>query len=79
MISFRIDGFDLAVQRILKSLLPTPQFENINSSALRLLYGPTFTFIHDNWKKTIALTIWTFAGKVMYLLFNTLSRLMIVK
>ena len=27
--------------------------------------------------KTIALTIWTFAGKVMFLLFNTLSRLVI--
>ena len=27
--------------------------------------------------KTIALTIWTFAGKVMYLLFNMLSRLVI--
>ena len=28
---------------------PTPQFENINSSAL--LYGPTLTSVHDNWKK----------------------------
>ena len=28
-------------------------------------------------RKTIALTIWTFAGKVMFLLFNTLSRLVI--
>ena len=26
------------------------QFESIHSSVLRLLYGPTFTFIHDNWK-----------------------------
>ena len=25
----------------------TPQFKNINSSALRFLYGPTLTFIHD--------------------------------
>ena len=31
------------------------------------------TFIHDYWK-TIALTIWTFVGKVMSLLFNMLSR-----
>ena len=30
----------------------------------RLLYGPTLTSIHDYWE-TIALTIWTFVGKVM--------------
>ena len=29
---------------------PTPQFESINSSALRLLYGPILTSIHDYWK-----------------------------
>ena len=29
---------------------PTPQFESINSSVLSLLYGPTFTSIHDYWK-----------------------------
>ena len=29
---------------------PTPQFESINSSMLSLLYGPTFTFVHDYWK-----------------------------
>ena len=40
---------------------------------LSLLYGPTFTSIHEYWK-TIALIIWTFIGKVMSLLFNTLSR-----
>ena len=28
----------------------TPQFKNINSLALCLLYGPTFTSIHDYWK-----------------------------
>ena len=33
------------------------------------------TSIHDYWKKTIALTRWTFVGKVMSLLFNMLSRL----
>ena len=49
---------------------------NINSSALSLLYGPTLTSIHDCWK-TIALTRWTFVGKVMSLLFNMLSRFVI--
>ena len=54
----------------------TPQFKSINSSALSLLYGPTLTSIHDHWK-TIALTRWTFVGKVMSLLLNMLSRLVI--
>ena len=49
LIFFRIDWFDLlAVQGTLKS--PAPQFESINSSTVRLLYGPTFTSIHDYWK-----------------------------
>ena len=29
---------------------PAPQFKSINSLALRLLYGPTLTSIHDHWK-----------------------------
>ena len=55
---------------------PTPQFENISSLVLSLLYGPTLTSIHDT-GKTIALAIWTFVGKVMSLLFNMLSRFII--
>ena len=43
---------------------------------LSLLYGPSFTSIHDYWKTT-ALIRWTFVGKVMSLLFNTLSRFVI--
>ena len=43
---------------------------------LSLLYGPTLTSIHDYWK-TIAMTRWTFLGKVMSLPFNVLSRLVI--
>ena len=43
---------------------------------LSCLYSPTLTSIHDYWK-TIALTRWTFVGKVMSLLFNMLSRLVI--
>ena len=41
---------------------------------LSLLYNPTLTSMHDYWK-TIALTRWTFVGKVMSLLFNMLSGL----
>ena len=34
----------------LKESSPTPQFKSINSLAVSLLYGPTFTSIHDYWK-----------------------------
>ena len=53
---------------------PTPQFKSINSSVLSFLYSPTFTSLHDT-GKNIALTRWTFVGKVMSLLLNMLSRL----
>ena len=72
LISFMIDWLDLlAVQGTLKSLL-----KSINSSALSFLHSPTLTSIHDYWK-TIALTRWTFVGKVMSLVLNMLSRLVI--
>ena len=29
---------------------PTPQFKNINTSALSFLHSPTFTWMHDHWK-----------------------------
>ena len=43
---------------------------------LSFLDSPTLTSIHD-YGKTIALTRWTFVGKVISLLFNMLSRLII--
>ena len=76
-ISFRMDWLALlAVQGTLQESSPIPQFKSINSSALSLLYSPTLTSIHDYWT-TIALTRWIFAGKVMSLVFNMLSRLII--
>ena len=51
---------------------PTPQFKSINSLVLSFLYNPTLTS-----GKTIALTRWTFVGKVMSLLLNMLFRLVI--
>ena len=54
----------------------TKKFKSINSLALSFLYSPTLTSIHDT-GKTIALTRWTFVGKVMSLLLNMLSRLVI--
>ena len=76
LISFKTDWFDLlAVQETLKSS-PTPQFKSISSLAfsyfLVQLSHPCMTT-----GKTIALTTWTFVSKVMSLLFNMLSRLII--
>ena len=46
LISFRIDWLDLlAVPRDSQESSPTPQFEDINSSVLSFLYGPTPTSI----------------------------------
>ena len=77
LISFRIKWFDLlAVQEILNSILQHHSSKIVNSSVLNILYGPTLTSIHDYWK-TVALTIPIFVGKIMSMLFNMLSRLVI--
>ena len=71
LISFRMDWLDLlAVQGNLKSLLQH------NSSKASILQRSTFFMVQLSHPymtigKTIALTRWTFAGKVMSLLFNT--------
>ena len=77
LISFRIDWFDLlAVQRTLKSLLQchSSKASIIQCSALFIvqLSHPYMTT-----GKTIALTRWTFVDKIMSLLLNMLSRLVI--
>ena len=77
LISFRVDWFDLlAVQETLKSLL---QHQSSNASILR--YSAFFivqlSHPYMTTAKTIALTRWTFVSKVMSLLFNMLSRLVI--
>ena len=55
------------------------QFKNINSLVLSLFYSPTVTSIHDHWKNHSFeyMDIWIFVGKVMSLIFNMLSRLVI--
>ena len=51
LISFRINWLDLlATPRDSQESSPASQFENINSLALSLLYGPTVTSIHDYWR-----------------------------
>ena len=74
LISFRMDWLDLlAVQGTLKSL-------QHHSSKASILQCPAFFIVqlshpYMTTGKTKALTRWTFAGKVMFLLFDTLSRL----
>ena len=55
---------------------PTPQFKSINSLVLSFLKSPTLISIHDHWKNH-RLVYMDFVGKVMSLLFNMLSRLLI--
>ena len=53
------------------------QFKSINSLGLSVLYDP-IAYSYMPTGKPIALTIWTFVGKVLSLPFNRLSRLVIV-
>ena len=77
LISFRIDWFDLSIVQVtLKSLVQH------HSSKASILQGSAFFMVHLSHMymttgKIIALTIWTFVGKVMSLVFNMLSRLVI--
>ena len=77
VISFGMDRLDLlAVQGTLKSLL---QHYTLKASVLRCSAFFTVQLSHPYMTtgKTIALTRWTFVDKVMSLLFNVLSRLII--
>ena len=77
LISLRMDWLDLlAVQGTLKSFLQH------HSSKASILWSPAFFIIQVSHPymttgKTIALPRWTFVGKVMSLIFNMLSRLVI--
>ena len=77
LISFRMDWLGLlGVQRTLKSLL-----QHHSSKASIFWHSAFFTVqlshLYMTTGETIALTRWTFVGKVIYLLFNMLSRLVI--
>ena len=77
LISFRIDWFDLAVQRTLKSLL---QHHNSKTSILQhsTFFITQLSHLYMATGKTIALTIWTMvSSKVLSLLFHVLSRFLI--
>ena len=78
LISFRTDWFHLlAIQGTLKSLL---QHHSSKASILQCsaFFIVQFSHPYMTTAKTIALTRWTFVGKVMSLYFNSLSRLVIV-
>ena len=77
LISFRMDWLDLlAVQGTLKSL---PQHHSSKASILQCsaFFIVQLSHPYMTTGKTISLTRWTFVGKVMSLLFNMLSRLVI--
>ena len=77
LISFRIDWFDLsAVQETLKSLL---QHYSLKASILwcSAFFMVQLSHPYMTTGKSIALTIWAFVSKVMYLFFNTLSKFVI--
>ena len=77
LISFRMDWlYLLAVQGTLKSLL---QHHSSKPSILQRSVFFMVQLLHPymTTRKTIALTRWTFVGKVLSLLFNMLSRLVI--
>ena len=78
LISFRVDWLDLlTVQGTVKSVL------QLHSSKASILLCSAFFIVqlshpYMTTGKTIALTRWTFVGKVMFLLFNMLYRLAIM-
>ena len=74
LISFRMDWLDLlAVQGTLKNLL---QHHSSKSSILQhsAFFTVQLSYPYMTTGKTIALTRWTFVGKIMSLFFNMLSR-----
>ena len=76
LIFFRLDWFNLAVQGTLKSLL---QHHSLKASILQCsaFFMVQLSHPYMTIGKTIALTIQIFVGKIMALLFNMLSRLVI--
>ena len=77
LISFRMDCLDLLeVQGTLKSL-PQPYSSKASVLLCSAFFIVQLSHLYMTTGKTIALTRWTFAGKVMSLLFNMLSRLVL--
>ena len=78
LISFRIDWFDLLAMWGTFKIL-----HQHHSSKASIFWRSAFFMIqlsqlYMTTGKTIALTMWTFVGKVIYLLFNMLSRFVVI-
>ena len=78
LISFRIDWFDLLAMWGTFKIL-----HQHHSSKASIFWHSAFFMIqlsqlYMTTEKTIALTMWTFVGKVIYLLFNMLSRFVVI-
>ena len=79
LISFRIDGLDLlAVQGTLRSLL---QHHSLKASIFQcsVLFMAQLSHLYMTIGETIAWTIWSFAGKLISLLFKMLFRFVMVE
>ena len=76
LISFRIDWLDLlAIQGTLKSLLQHNSKASIFQCSAFFIIQLSHPYMTT--EKTVALTMWTFVSKVMFLLFHMLSKFVI--
>ena len=78
---FKVDFLELTgliflLSKGLSRVFSNTTVRKINSLVFSLLYGPALTSVHDYWKNHV-LTTQTFVGRVMSLLFTTLSRFVI--
>ena len=77
LFSFRIDWLDLLAVHGTLGVFSNTTVQKHQFFQANLLYGPTLKHPYMTTGKIIALTIWTFVGKVIFLLFNMLFRLVI--
>ena len=73
--SFRINWFDLLAVQGSQGSSPAPQFEASVQRSAFLMVQLSHPYMTTG--KTIALTVWVFISKMMSLLFNMLSRIVI--
>ena len=76
LISLELTGLISSQSKGLSRVFSNTTVQKHHSLVFSLLYGYTLTHIHNYWKNH-SFAIWTFNGKIMSLLFNMLSRLVI--
>ena len=77
LISFKIDWFNLNSPRDSQESSPTPHSSKASILQRSAFFTVQLSHPYMTTGKTIALTRWTFVGKVMSMLFSVLSRLFI--